>query len=641
MTGMKWFVDFRTLFSVLCSLASIAGMLLCLSCSTGSELRDQHPDPASIQAPEFAGLPSPLLLDDAATKVSSGTNNRLGSQYLLKDAMAMDSGGTLHLIAGTGEYSWAIYQYDFPAICRATGCSYVLSGEPDAGAQVFLAIADYSTGRWRFAAPGSDSMELSEPYGTFSSPAGKAHLAVVAWNGSATVSQMRLEDYPVPLLDGWLHSFDSSVGSPATDQPIMFMQDSAGRLMSIGRSNVSQPQAEFYDLLLRYDQSGNLLDAKEIRLDDETLTSPVVDRPYMALAANGDIYVTASIRDELSQGDKGDIAVIKLTSNLEIIWATRLTGPEQEMPNGIAVDGSGNVLVIGNSAWAGVAPKPDVTQFSYILKLSTDGNLLWNKLVEPTFRDERPLQILCDPDDDSVHLKGEVGITDGLFLAKLDSAGAAQYAKYWSNDSTSSTGVMSLESDGKLLLCMLETTPGSGLGTPEDRGAVLCRIATDGTVSAATQFHASLPEFLYGMARIENDGEGGLRLFGNVQQGFTIYNTIFRFAASDLAYQGNLQLSSAFGFVMAAPDGGYFFTGGIYPSSRCSDLVPRYGSFGLSSSDGSGLITLSDTAVVFSELGDYVSSSEDRLVIVDSPGTADVDNFDNSATAIVRYNPVQ
>ena len=92
---------------------------------------------------------------------------------------------------------------------------------------------------------------------------------------------------------------------------------------------------------------------------------------------------------------------------------------------------------------------------------------------------------------------------------------------------------------------------------------------------------------------------------------------------------------------MAAPDGGYFFTGGIYPSSRCSDLVPRYGSFGLSSSDGSGLITLSDTAVVFSELGDYVSSSEDRLVIVDSPGTADVDNFDNSATAIVRYNPVQ
>ncbi|MEZ5337319.1 MAG: hypothetical protein R3F46_03565 [bacterium] len=628
-------------FSFLCGFAGMAGLLFCLSCSAGSSKGTEPVDPVINQSAQFPELPSPLLLEDAAPRFSSGLNSRLGSQYLLKDALAMESGGSLQLLAGTGEYSWAVYEYDFPAICRATGCSYLLSGEPDPGAELFLAIADYSSGRWRFAAPGSDSMELSEPYGTFSSPAGKAHLAVVAWNGSATVSQMRLEDYPVPLLDGWLHSFDSTEASPATDQPIMFLQDSAGRLLSIGRSNISQPQAVYYDLLLRYDQSGSLLDAKEIRLADEALSSPAVDKPYMALAGNGDLYVTASIRDELGQGDKGDIAVVKLNSELELIWARRLTGPEQEIPNGIAVDGSGNAVLIGSSAWAGVAPKPDVTQFATILKLSADGNLLWTRLLEPTFRDERPLHILCDPADDSIHLKGEIGIADGLFLAKLDSSGAAQYARYWSNSRTSSTGVLSLESDGKLLLCMLETTAGNGLGSGDDRGAVLLRVAGDGSVSAATQFQASLPEFLYGMARIEDDGEGGLRLFGTIQQGFSIYNTIFRFAAADLAYQGNLQLSSAFGFVMAAPDGGYFFTGGIYPSSRCADLVPRYGSFGLSSSDGSALVTLADTAVVFSEFGDYVSGTEDRLVVIDSPGTADVDDFDNSATAIVRYNPVQ
>lgn len=603
--------------------ACLMFLILCISCSGTSRENTHSLANTAVEPPPGLTLPGLAELDELAQRSASGAMNQQGASYFLKDDLASEPGGSVLDLNGDSEQaSWAIHRFEFPAICKTTGASYTLSGEAEAGADLYFAIADYSTGRWRFAPANEAVMSFSDDYGTFSSPAGFAYLAVLAFKGKATLAAVALEDYPVPIIDGWLHSFDSSSGgNTATDGPVEFHMEDDGNLISIGRSNTAAPGTKFYNLILRHAQDGSLLDAKELRLQDETLTSPVIDRPYLAFGNNGDIYIAAGIDDELSGGDRGDILLVRMNSSFEIAWARRLVDVNVEKPNAIVVDGSGNLICIGRSSWDGTQPKPEPTEFGFIFKISADGNLLWNRKYTGSFRDERPLQLLCDKTDDTIHMRGLLDTGDGVFLASMSSAGTFNYSRYWSQTRSDSQGGFLLEDNGDLLLSASESADGNSFGAPGIDGKIIMRVEPDGTVAKAALLEVD-NEFFFTTAggSFSLDTAGGILTYVTTNN---YINTIYKLSAVDLLHQSNCQTNVFGSSVIEADNGDLFCAGSVSLSTSCRSIVPLFTQLAISSTDITGQISFSDTSIT---LADYVSATLDdeaRVKILNSEGTAD------------------
>ena len=72
-----------------------------------------------------------------------------------------------------------------------------------------------------------------------------------------------------------------------------------------------------------------------------------------------------------------------MNSSGNLIWNTFLGGSGTNSGNGIAVDGSGNVYVAGNSTvtWGSPVQAFAGTQDAFAAKLTTSGDLTWNTFL--------------------------------------------------------------------------------------------------------------------------------------------------------------------------------------------------------------------------------------------------------------------
>jgi len=94
----------------------------------------------------------------------------------------------------------------------------------------------------------------------------------------------------------------------------------------------------------------------------------------MAVDGSGNVYVTG----ESGFGDKRDYATIKYSSNGKQLWVSRYDGPgtlfcHDDKPHAMAVDGSGNVYVTGESFGAGT-----LNDYATV-KYDPNGKQLWVK----------------------------------------------------------------------------------------------------------------------------------------------------------------------------------------------------------------------------------------------------------------------
>ncbi len=119
----------------------------------------------------------------------------------------------------------------------------------------------------------------------------------------------------------------------------------------------------------------------------------------IAVDGSGNVSVTG---ESFGSGTKADYATIKYHPNGDTVWVRRYNGPKnsEDIANAIAVDNSGNVYVTGESDEPG-------TSYDYAtIKYGSDGNELWvRKYNGPGNRRDGALAIAVDGSD-NVYVTG-------------------------------------------------------------------------------------------------------------------------------------------------------------------------------------------------------------------------------------------
>jgi hypothetical protein len=115
----------------------------------------------------------------------------------------------------------------------------------------------------------------------------------------------------------------------------------------------------------------------------------------------------------ISQGGT-DWYIIKLSASGQLVWARSIGGTNNEEAASVAIDPSGNVIVVGwVNGTVDMDPGPGVDEVTTvalddvaILKLDPDGNLLWHHVFGSNVSD-RGRSVTCD-NDGNIHLVGNL-----------------------------------------------------------------------------------------------------------------------------------------------------------------------------------------------------------------------------------------
>lgn len=222
-----------------------------------------------------------------------------------------------------------------------------------------------------------------------------------------------------------------------------------------GTTTLPGPLARF---ICKYDPDGNLVWARQL----QTNLSGFV---HLAITPANDVYVAGGFTgtndfdpgagvSEMTSAGSVDIFVLKLTSAGNFVWARRMGSTDGDVPNGLALDGAGNIVTTGffsgtvdfdpeggtaNLATAGIGS--DV----FISKLNPLGGYVWARRVGGSNVVDVGHGIAVDPDNNVL----VAGIFNGngdydpgapvvtiasqgaadVFVLKLDAAGIFAWVK--------------------------------------------------------------------------------------------------------------------------------------------------------------------------------------------------------------------
>jgi len=176
----------------------------------------------------------------------------------------------------------------------------------------------------------------------------------------------------------------------------------------------------------------------------------------VATDGSGNVFVTGPTESagwlsggfDTSYNGGGDAFVVKLSSTGEHLWSTYLGGSSDDVGTGVAVNGSGEVFVVGHtdsSGWVsgGWDDTLGGTRDGFVVKLSSSGDLLWSSYLGGSGYDEMARDVAVDGSGD-VFVSGSTdspgwvsgggdesfgGDNDG-FVVKLSSTGEHLWSTY-------------------------------------------------------------------------------------------------------------------------------------------------------------------------------------------------------------------
>lgn len=199
----------------------------------------------------------------------------------------------------------------------------------------------------------------------------------------------------------------------------------------------------------------------------------------VSVAANGSIYLAATTSssnsgDVGSGYGKSDYLVIKLNANGDKVWIKVFGGSDYDSPDAIAATGDGGAIITGTaysnqSGHVGTSHgKGDV----WVVKVNANGEMMWNSLLGGSdYDNSSAIAVTADGgyliSGASSSKDGDVGVTQGgddLWLFKLNANGKILWNKTIGGTGTEYGGSFLLNTDGSFYV--------SGINGTNSRGGV-------------------------------------------------------------------------------------------------------------------------------------------------------------------------
>ncbi|HEX8515223.1 MAG TPA: SBBP repeat-containing protein [Bacteroidia bacterium] len=229
--------------------------------------------------------------------------------------------------------------------------------------------------------------------------------------------------------------------------------------------------------VLKLDNSGNVLWSKSCSVEGSSMQLDNSDNLYIGCEYMGtvDFDPGAGVFNLTSNGNK-DVAVIKLDSVGDFVWAKSMGGADWDFGGAIAVDDIGNVYIAGEFMGSGdfdpgigtqtlVSPSAGYTDV-FISKLNSAGDFIWGKSFGGVMSNDRLKSIGIDGlqnvylyggFEDSVDFDSGIGIemlssagNADVFISKLDSLGNFAWVKGIGGTSYESPGDLKIDESGNV-----------------------------------------------------------------------------------------------------------------------------------------------------------------------------------------------
>jgi hypothetical protein len=255
-------------------------------------------------------------------------------------------------------------------------------------------------------------------------------------------------------------------GAPGDDDaPSAIAADPAGNIYVAGESTNQLGNTDM--VILKLDASGSVIWSKRLDID---WTDSASDLNFDA--AGNLIVVGSSSNDCTTTGCNSTALALKMSPAGDLLWAKSYDGPATlDYAGYVTVDASGNVVVLGVSLTT-VRTIAGDTGPLFVLKMDTDGNLLWERDWGFPQGFNGTGGVTTDAAG-NIYLGGSIG--QGPALAKLTPSGDQVWA-LTENGINAYYGGVAIDANGRLFAAGLEF-PNSG--PPAN---FVDRFDTDGTL---------------------------------------------------------------------------------------------------------------------------------------------------------------
>ncbi len=174
-------------------------------------------------------------------------------------------------------------------------------------------------------------------------------------------------------------------------------------------------------LLLKYDTDGNYLDLKSL-----SATYQQMDGFAISLDDTGNIFITGRTTDTATGYD--DLLIVKYSSSMVFQWQRQWGNDNDDVGYAVCHDAGGDIYVAGR-AWGGGLGGYDVV----LMKVSSSGSAVWKKIWGGDTHDET-FGMAIDGVGNLYLIGGTYGFGTGMYeglLLKFNSCGLCLWARTW------------------------------------------------------------------------------------------------------------------------------------------------------------------------------------------------------------------
>ncbi|MBL7980307.1 MAG: T9SS type A sorting domain-containing protein [Flavobacteriales bacterium] len=248
-------------------------------------------------------------------------------------------------------------------------------------------------------------------------------------------------------------------------------------------------------LLMRISTSGALIWTKRIGTPEQNEVGDHI------LALGGDQFMITGSRFITGGGSDGDVFVMKINGQGEVLWSSLVGSDRQDDPNAITTTADGGFLIAGTRT---TLP----TQQAFLFKLDGDGGLVWERTWQALQGSVTITRLIPSADGGSI-LTGQ---SSGLQVMKLDDTGDVVWSRaYQQGAYISGVSLGSFGEDGYLIV---GATSNPDFSLPR---MMALRIDGLGEVVEARSYAGDLGNANGRSAVVE--AEGGITMVGSLSTG--------------------------------------------------------------------------------------------------------------------------